>query len=185
MKKQKKAIRGAELPLDPNSKKRGRGRPRKCRYSEIWGRAENYRGIFSRLWEKLSGPLLAVQTKDDVTHVFQTHAEPYVQEFVPRLADDILEVIHEKKFPRMPRAQIKFLANSLAGLPSVEPRTSRDICAKRLAEQKAMSPYKILRKEFYVECSCGYRGAALNDACRKCGAQISFLPELLHGIRPF
>ena len=185
MKKQKKVIRGAELPLDTNSKKRGRGRPRKCRYSEIWGRAENYRGIFSRLWEKLSGPLLAVQTKGDVTHVFQTHAEPHVQEFAPRLAGDILEVIHEKKFPKRPRAQIKFLANSLAGLPSVEPRTSRDICAKRLAEQKAMSPHKILRKEFYVECSCGYRGAALNDACRKCGAQISFLPELLHGFRPF
>jgi hypothetical protein len=26
---------------------------------------------------------------------------------------------------------------------------------------------------------------ASNDACRKCGAQISFLPELLHGIGLF
>jgi hypothetical protein len=185
MKKQKKATKGVEFPLAPISKRRGRGRPRNCRYSEIWGRAVNYRGIFSGIWERLSGPLLAVQTKDEVIRVFQTHATPYVQEFVPRLAENILEVIREKKFPKRPRAQIKFLANSLAGLPSVEPRTSRDICAKRLAEQKAMSPHKILRKEFYVECSCGYRGAALNDACRKCGAQISFLPELLHGIRPF
>jgi YD repeat-containing protein len=60
--------------------------------------------------------------------------------------------------------------------------TSRDICAKGLAEEKAKSPHKILRKEFYVECSCGFKGPALNDACRKCGAQISFLPEIIHGI---
>ena len=85
--------------------------------------------------------------------VFQTHAEPYAQEFVPKLAGNILGVIREKKFPKRPRAQVKFLANSLAGLPNVERRTSRDVCAKGLAEQKAKSPHKILRKEFYVECS--------------------------------
>ena len=176
---------GAELPLDTAPKKRGRGRPRKSRYSEIWGRAENYRGIFTRIWERLSGPLLAVQSQDEVTQVFQAHASPYVQEFVPRLTEDILNVVREKKFPKRPRAQIRFLANSLAGLPSVEPRTSRDICAKHLAEQKAKSPHKILRKEFYVECSCGYKGPALIDAGRKCGAQISFLLGLLHGMGLF
>jgi hypothetical protein len=70
----------------------------------------------------------------------------------------------------------------LAGRPIVEARTSRDICAKGLAEEKAKSPNKILRREFYVECSCGFKGPALNNACRKCRAQISFLPELLRDL---
>jgi hypothetical protein len=97
----------------------------------------------------------------------------------PRLAKDILAVKMEKKFPKRAMPQIKFLANSLAGRPNVEFRTSRDICAKALAEEKARSPHKILRKEFYIECSCGFKGPALNDACRKCGAEIDFLPDLL------
>jgi hypothetical protein len=74
---------------------------------------------------------------------------------------DILVVKMEKKFPKRAMPQIKFLANSLnslAGRPNVEFRTSRDICAKALAEEKARSPYKILRKEFYIECSCGFKG---------------------------
>jgi hypothetical protein len=185
MKKQKRVPRRAKIPLDRISDKGGRGRPRKCRYPEIWGRAENYRGIFTNIWERLSGPLLIVQAPDQVTEAFRNHAEPYTQEFVPRLSGHILAVIREKKFPKRPKPQIKFLANSLAGLPNVEPRTSRDICAKGLAEQKAKSPHKILRKEFYVECSCGYKGPAVNDACRKCGAQISFLANSLHGMRLF
>jgi hypothetical protein len=168
------------------SNKRGRGRPRLCRYSEIWGRAQNYQGIFAEVWQKLSGPLLAARTEDEVTDVFRSHAEPYAQEFVPRLARDILNVIREKKFPKKHRTQISFIANSLAGRPNVEPRTSRDICARALAEEEARSPHKILRKEFYVECSCGYLGPALNNACRKCGAQVNMLGELLQGsLNPF
>jgi hypothetical protein len=167
--------------VDTISKKRGRGRPRKCRYSEIWGRAENYSGIFTEVWQRLSVPLLIARDKDQITEAFMAQAQPYAQEFVPRLASDILTVIREKKLPKKPKAQIKFLANSLAGRPIVEARTSRDICAMGLAKEKAKSPHKILRKEFYVECSCGFKGPALNNACRKCGAQISLLPELLEG----
>ena len=82
-----------------------------------------------------------------------------------------------KEISKEARAQIKFLANFLAGRPIVEARTSRDICAKGLAEEKAKSPYKILRKEF-----CVFKGPALNNSCRKCGAQIPLLAELLYGV---
>jgi len=126
---------------------------------------------------------LAARNDEEVTKAFRSQAQPYTSEFVPRLAGDILEVLGQKKFPKKPRAQIKFLANSLAGRPNVEARTSRDICAKGLAEEKAKSPHKIVRKEFYVECSCGFKGPALDNACRKCGAQISLIPELLQGFR--
>ena len=124
-------------------------------------------------------PLIAAQTDEKVIEAFQSCAKPYDQHFVPRLAKDILAVKMEKKFPKRAMPQIKFLANSLAGRPNVEFRTSRDICAKALAEEKARSPYKILRKEFYIECSCGFKGPAQNDACRKCGTEIDSLPDLL------
>ena len=180
MPKRKKSPKVSKKSLDPIPGRRGR--PRLGRYSEILGRAQNYRGIFKTIWDQLSGPLLAARNEEEVTKVFESHGQPYANEFVPRLAGDILEVLREKKFPKKPRAQIKFLANSLAGRPNVESRTSRDICAIGLAEEKAKSPHRILRKEFYVECSCGYSGPASNNACRKCGAEISFVFELLQGL---
>jgi len=125
---------------------------------------------------------MSLTNAEEVTAAFQSSAQPYDREFVPRLSEDILRVIRERKFPKRAEARINFLADSLAGRPNVEPRTSRDICTKERAKERAKSPYKILRKEFYVECSCGYRGPASNDACRDCGAQISYLPEMLLGM---
>jgi hypothetical protein len=183
MKRRKNSPKATKKTVDSIPGKRGRGRPRLCRYSEILGRAQNYRRIFAEIWDRLSGALLAARNADEVTAAFRSHAQPYTNEYVPRLAGDILGVLREMKFPKKPRAQIKFLANSLAGRPNVEARTSRDICAIGLAEEKARSPHKILRKEFYVECSCGFKGPALDNACRKCGAPISLLPELLSGFR--
>ncbi len=179
MVEEKISKKGSKNLLDGTTKKRGRGRPRECQYSEIIGRAQNYRQILTDVWQSLGTPLIAAQTEEQVTEAFQSYAKPYDQHFVPRLVKDILAVKLERKFPKRAMPQIKFLANSLAGRPNVEFRTSRDICAKALAEEKARSPYKILRKEFFVECSCGFKGPALNDACRKCGAEIDFLPDLL------
>jgi len=175
----KKGSKGSKNVLDGTTKKRGRGRPRECQYSEIIGRAQNYRQILTDVWQSLGTPLIAAQTEEQVTEAFQSYAKPYDQHFVPRLVKDILAVKLERKFPKRAMPQIKFLANSLAGRPNVEFRTCRDICAKALAEEKARSPHKILRKEFYIECSCGFKGPALNNACRKCGAEIDFLPDLL------
>ena len=179
MQTRKNTSKATKETLDSIPGKRGRGRPRLCRYSEILGRAQNYRRILTEVWGRLSGSLLAAANEQEITEAFRSNAQPYTNEFVPRLASDILAVLREKKFPTKPRAQAKFLANSLAGRPNVEARTSRDICAIEVAEEKAKSPHKILRKEFYVECSCGFKGPALDNACRKCGAEISSLPELL------
>src|SRR5262249_3344033 len=134
------------------------------------------------VWHRLSGPLLAATTPEEIIAAFENHAQPYANEFVPRLAVDILAIFREPKFPKRPAAASNFLADSLAGRPNVVPRTSRDICAEERAKKRAQSPHKILRKEFYVECSCGYKGPASNDACRKCGAQISNYPERIFGL---
>lgn len=181
MPNRKKQIRRLQKALDTYVEKRGRGRPQKIRPSEVSGRAENYRSTFRLIGPKLLAAVIAATTSEEVIIAFESHAEAYAREFVPRFAADILQIIHEPKFPKRPEAQINFLADSLAGRPNVEPRRSRDICLKERAKERAKSPHTIIRKEFYVECSCGYTGPALNDACRKCGAQISRLPEILSG----
>jgi hypothetical protein len=185
MPKSQKPTQQPEKIVDTFSEKRGRGRPPNIRPAVVSGRAENYRMMLAEVWPKLRDPLLAASagTEEDVTKAFETHAQPYAQNFVSGLASYILEVIHERKFPTRPKAQVHFLADSLAGRPNVGPRRSRDICAEERAKEGAKSPHKILRTEFYVVCSCGYKGPAQENACRKCGAAISFLPEIFSGVR--
>lgn len=169
-------------PLDRFLEKRGRGRPQNIPHSWIIGRAQNYRQILAEIWPRIEGPLLAAQTEQQITEVFQDHAQGYAVEFVPRLSSDILSLIRDPDFPKRPEAQIGFLADSLAGRPSVEARTSRDICGEERANERTKSPYKIVRKEVYIECECGCKGPARDNACRKCGAQI---PPLLQGFGGF
>jgi hypothetical protein len=156
-----------------------RGRPRLEQYTTVSGHADNFKFMLTEKWSVLKEPLLKCSNAQDVSTVYENYAQPYAQEFVPRLAADILELIQDSKFPQRAKAQVGFIAESLAGRPSLSLRTSRDVCAKMRAAERAKSPYRIIRKEFYVVCECGYKGPAENDACRKCGAQISFLEEIL------
>lgn len=172
MQKRHKLPRKPEKALDAFSEKRRRGRPEKIPRSWIIGRAPNYRTSLEYVWPKLSGPLLAANTDEQVIEAFEQYAQPYANNFVPSFASDILALIHDPHFPKRAKAQIGFLADSLAGRPEITARRSRDICAEERAIQRAKSPHRILRKEFYIECSCGYKGPARNDACRKCGAEI-------------
>lgn len=91
----------------------------------------------------------------------------------------ILEVVNGRSFPKTPEAQFDFLADSIAGLGQPRPRTSREICAAERAKSGPKSQYEILRYEYYVECSCGYKGPALDNACRKCKASIP-IAEVIH-----
>jgi hypothetical protein len=137
----------------------------------VTGRASNFEFQLKEVWKKLETPLLRARTDDEVTAVFREFAEPYPGEFVPRLSSDILSLLNSPDFPKRASPRIKFLARSLAGRPALSFRTSRDICEKADAHEKLKSPHRIIRREFYVECSCGYRGPALDNACRKCGAE--------------
>jgi hypothetical protein len=111
-----KPTQQSEKILDTFSEKRGRGRPPNIRPAEVFGRAENYRMMLTEVWPKLRDPLPAAGagTEEDVTKVFETHAQPYAQNVVPRLAPYNLEVIHERKFPTRLKARVHFLADSLA-----------------------------------------------------------------------
>lgn len=183
MQKHKKRVRRAENAIDTFSEKRGRGRPQTIPRSWVIGRADNYRNNLAQVWPKMRDPLLAAQTEEQIIAAFENHGQPYARDFAPRLAPDILVLIRDASFPKRPKAQTGFLADSLAGRPRVQFRTSRDICVKERAKRRAKSPHKIIRKEFYVECSCGYEGPALNSACLKCGAEIPISFDTLLGNR--
>ena len=172
MPKDKRTTKKLTEPLDMLFEKRGRGRPPRMRPSEIHGRADNYRFIFGQIWDRLWPRLTGAQTEQDAVDAFLELASPYAQEFVPALANLIIRVLSDRRFPKRREAQIKFIADSLAGLGYVAPRSSRDICQRERARRKRA--HHILRYEVYIECSCGFKGHSYNRACPKCGAQIDF-----------
>jgi hypothetical protein len=172
MQKRNKSKKKHAIPLDRFSQKPSRGRPPTVRPAEIRGRADKYRFIFGQVWDRLWPGLLHATTDQDVIDSFLDGATPYAQEFVPALAALILRVLGDPKFPKRRDAQINFFADSLAALGAIAPRSSRDICQKeRMKEKRA---HHILRFEFYVECSCGFKGRSRDHACPKCGTAIDF-----------
>jgi hypothetical protein len=172
MDKHEKPEEKPKKPLDTFSEKRARGRPARMRPSEIAGRAGGYRIIFDQVWDRLWPLLSKAQNEAEVTEAFQQGACPYDRSFVPSMAGLVLKIINEKKFPARRSAQIGFLADSLAALGVVTPRRSRDVCAEE--REKTKRAHHIIRYEFYIECSCDYRGYSENHACPKCGAEILF-----------
>jgi hypothetical protein len=166
-KKQKK------IPLDRFSEnERKRGRPPKIVAAWVRGRADNYRGILDTVWERVAPRLLKAETRDDVVRSLQdANVGGYAIEFVVA-ADLILQVLHERKFPKRNRAaQINFLADSIAAQGVISPRSSRDICEKERARIKRI--HHIIRYEYWIECSCAFKGRSLNHACPKCEAEIT------------
>jgi hypothetical protein len=175
----KKRTKKPKNPLDTFSVKRSRGRPYKIRASEVSGRAYNYRLIFSQTWEVLGEHLLRAATEDEVLRALGRTAHKNEFEHIALL---ILRVLHDPEFPKRDKeARINFLADSLAARGVVTPRTSRDICARERARDRHKSKHRILCHEFYIECSCGYKGPARDNACRKCGAEIDILSTVWRG----
>jgi hypothetical protein len=161
---------GLEDPKRQSQKRRGR--PPKIRAGEVYGRAENWRDILVQVWDRLWPLLSNARSEEEVTKAFQAGARPYDQTFVPGLSALTLKVLQEPTLPKRRAPLQRFLADSLAGVEVVTPRRSRDICAQERAKRK--SAHSILRYEYYVECSCGYRGRSKDHACAKCGAKILF-----------
>jgi hypothetical protein len=178
-KKRRKGRRSKAIVYDPLSDKRSRGRPWTIPPSTVIGRADNCRYQLKQAWAQLEGPLLSAQTADEVKVAFETHAPAYAASYVPFQVADILALVHDKQFPKEGEARVNFLADSLGGRPTLSFRSSPDVCGRERARERKKSPYQILRYEYYVECSCGYKGPARDGACRKCGAEIP-LSAYLH-----
>lgn len=172
MPKRKKPSLTRKKPLDTFQPKRARGRPVRILASEILGRSGNYRLIFGQVWDRLWPLLSKVQSEAEVIEAFQQGSSPYDGEFLPWVAGLALQVLREPRFPKRRAAQIGFFADSLAGLGVVTPRRSRDICAQEKEREKRT--HHIISYEFWIECSCGYKGRSRDHACARCGTKIVF-----------
>lgn len=172
MQRRRKAAKKVKNPIDRVSQNRRSGRPPAMRPSEIRGRADNFRFMLGQVWDRLEPRLSRAKTDQEVIDAFVQEAQPYAPNFMPSLANLVFRTLREPKFPKRRTARMNFLADSLAGLGLVAPRSSRDICQKeRIREKRA---HHILRYEFYVECSCGFKGQSRNHACPECGTKIDF-----------
>ena len=172
MAERKRTKNKIEKGLDTFSQKRPVGRPWRVRASEVAGRSYNLRLQFSQIWDTVGESLIEAQTEEDVLKALDMAGQYWRNEFgrtgIPSL---ILKILRDPKFPKKRREQqINFLADSLAAWGTVSPRRSRDICEQERRKEKI--GHHIIRREFYVECSCGYQGPALNNTCRNCGAEI-------------
>jgi hypothetical protein len=118
-------------------------------------------------------PLLAAQTAEDVLTALDLAGQYWRNRLGPgTIPYLILAILRDPRFPKKRRTQqVNFLADSLAAWGRVSPRRSRDICEQERRKDK--KAHHIIRHEYYIECSCGYKGPAKNDAYRKCGAEIS------------
>jgi len=103
--------------------------------------------------------------KCSVIRAFEKYADPFSREFVPRLSSVIWQVIRHKRFPVRQATQINFLADSLAGLNALKPRRARDIVAEGMAQLCARQKHRTIRREFYIECTCGYEGPTYKGKC--------------------
>ena len=150
---------------DQPSRKRKRGRPREIDPGIVVGSADHYRIVLPQCWPKLGPRLLAAQSPEDVATAVREEAAGISTSLDP-FSELILKIVKDPKFPRArSSSQIHFLADSLGGQGLVTPRRSREICAEERAEKR----HFIVRREYYIECSCGYKGPALDGACRDCG----------------
>ncbi len=169
----KKDVSESKKVVDAVSVSRSRGRPG-IRRSLVVGTADHNRVLLAKVWPTLSPRLFRAENPEEVTAAFDG-MDSYIRErFVPYLSDVILAVIRDPKFPHArAKSQINFLADSLAGGRRIRPRRSRDICA----EERNKVEHKIVRRDYYIACTCGYEGPALKGACAKCGTE-ELAPEL-------
>jgi hypothetical protein len=109
--------------------------------------------------------MLAARSAEEIAQAVRENA-PDISVSLAPFAELIFKIIRDPKFPgKRSAAQIHFLADSLGGQGMIGPRRSREICA----EERGTVRQVIMRQEYYIECTCGYQGPALDGACRGCG----------------
>jgi hypothetical protein len=113
----------------------------------------------------LARPLLAAQSPVELWDVVKSGKGIISNSNDFAFSELIFEILHDPKFPQQRvKSQVHFLADSLGAAGIVTSRRSREICA----EQRRKTGNVIIRRDFYIECTCGYAGPALNGVCMKC-----------------
>jgi len=170
MARAKKTQNGPNFSLDTVREQKRRGPKQRVEPGVVRGRADNRRVILASVWSRLWPALEKAKTEADVSAALEL-ASPYHEEFRTE-ASLIFNILKDPKLPMTERGRINFLADSSAGLGRVSPRRSRDICAAERAAARKKG--QIIRYEYYIECSCGYKGTSMAHACPLCEAAILF-----------
>ena len=153
---------------DRSRGKRPLGRPGVDR-ALVLETADQFRVMLPDFWSRLAPPLLAAQSPEDVSNAFRPLGLVSTS-FVPHWSALILKIVQDRRFPRVrAKAQIGFLSDSLGAQGTVTPRRSREICAEERAEARTKERHVIVRREYFIECTCGYQGTALRGGCPGCG----------------
>lgn len=161
----------AETKADKPKESRGRGRPPHIGRAIVVGQANHYRVVLPHYWSKLRPRLMAAQSPQEIARVVREEAAGISESLSP-FSELILQIVRDPRFPRVrATSQIHFLADSLGGQGLVTARRSREICARERRKVR----HVIVRREYYIECSCGYEGPARGGACPTCGtAELSW-----------
>ncbi len=145
--------------------KRRPGRPILAEPGWVLDAANTYGLWFRQYWPKIGSRLLAATSAENIAETVRQETPDISANLAP-FSPLMLKILRDRRFPQVrTEAQIQFLADSLGAQGIVTPRRSREICAKERNKVK----HVILRREFYIECSCGYNGPALDGTCRDCG----------------
>lgn len=158
----------AKKALDRNSPKRGRGRPGVIK-SVLQGRAYDFGLSMENDWDVLTEVFLKAESEEEYKQLFDGKASYLKTKFAAVSFALVEKTRKDPKFPKKPKAQQKFLAESFAGRGVISPRRSRDICTEGRKEKK--KKHEIKRRDYYIECSCGHEGPALRGACPECGTK--------------
>ena len=113
------------------------------------------------------GKLEIAKTEEEAASAFECVPSPY-KERLNLWLTAIPDWAQEGKFPRTNlERKMRHLADSIAAEGFLTPRRCRDVCLEERKRQAQLG--MILRREFYIECTCGYHGPAKGGGCRQCG----------------
>ena len=161
-----------ESPLT-QVKKKG-GRKSQVRVSEICKRAYDFKLLLELDRARTDWALMLRADSDEDLAWALKDVRERARERLFLKTELLLAALKDKQFPKQDReAQEQFIADSLAAEGRVSIRRSRDIVQRERSAVKKQG--KILRREFYIQCSCGYEGPAFHDACARCRAPVSYL----------
>jgi hypothetical protein len=115
------------------------------------------------------GELETAKTEEEAALAFERVPSPH-RERLNLWLPAIPEWALEGKFPKTNLdRKMRHLADSVAAEGFLSPRRCRDVCLEERKRQAQLG--MIFRREFYIECTCGYRGPAKGGGCPQCGTK--------------
>jgi hypothetical protein len=147
-----------------------RGRKRRIHAENVVRAANDLLNILETCRDQIDWSMLEIaKTEEAAALAFERVAPPYRERLNLWLAA-IPEWALEGKFPKKNfERKMRHLADSIAAEGFLTPRRCRDVCLEERKRQAQLG--MILRREFYIECSCGYQGPAKGGGCLQCGTK--------------